>query len=218
MDFESARARLILKLRRDIQDEKVLFAMSVVPREEFVPSEQRHFAYEDRPLPIGMEQTISQPLIVAIMTQALELKGTEKVLEIGTGSGYQAAILSGLAESVISVERLPQLAESAQKRLKELGYTNIRVFIAGETLGWPDEAPYDAVIATAGSPSIPLELIDQLKNGGRLVIPVGTRHLQELYKVTRQEKTNKIHNMGGCRFVSLIGRGAWENQAENNLE
>jgi protein-L-isoaspartate(D-aspartate) O-methyltransferase len=210
MDFEAARARLIGHLRTEIKDERVLVAMSKVPRELFVPKEEQYFAYEDRPLPIGFDQTISQPLIVAIMTEALELNSNEKVLEIGTGSGYQAAILAELAQTVITVERLPTLAETAKKVLDSLRYKNITVHVAEETLGWSEEAPFDAIIATAAAPKVPTDLLAQLKISGRMVIPVGTRYIQELYKITRHKKNNTIKNLGGCRFVSLIGKGAWE--------
>ena len=212
MDFEAARARLVKHLKTEIKDERVTAAMARVPREHFISPDKQHLAYEDRPLPIGLDQTISQPLIVGIMTEALELTGSEKVLEIGTGSGYQAAILAELAKFVITVERLPALAEAARKVLDSLGYTNIAVQLAQETLGWPEEAPYDAIIATAGAPRVPTELVAQLKIGGRLVIPVGSRFSQELYKITRQTKKSKIENLGGCRFVSLIGKGAWEEE------
>ena len=210
MDFEAARARLIEHLRTEVKDERVLTAMDRIPRERFVPPEKRHLAYEDRPLPIGLDQTISQPFIVALMTQALELTGSENVLEIGTGSGYQTAILSELARSVITIERLPALAEGAKKVLDSLDYTNIVIHPAKETLGWPDEAPYDAIITTAGAPRVPPDLLAQLAIGGRMVIPAGSLYTQELYKITRQRNRNKIQNLGGCRFVSLIGRGAWE--------
>ena len=209
-DFVAARAELVKQIRTDVKDERVLAAIGVVPRECFVLPELRDQAYEDRPLPIGWEQTISQPFIVALMTEALELTGTEKVLEIGTGSGYQTAILAELARQVVSVERLPELGKKAKEILEGLGYTNIITHPAGETLGWPDGAPYDAIIATAGAPEIPLELIDQLAIGGRLVIPVGPRYEQELMKITRQRGRNKVQNLGACRFVSLIGKGAWE--------
>lgn len=210
MDFKTARARLVEECRREIKDERVLGALAKVPREQFVLPEEQELAYDDRPLPIGYDQTISQPFIVALMTEALELTGSEKVLEIGTGSGYQTAILAELARLVITVERIAPLAERAKKTLHSLGYTNIVIHPAGETLGWPEEAPYDAIIATAGAPRVPPELIDQLAIGGRLVIPVGSRYLQELYKITRGRKKNVIENLGGCRFVSLIGKGAWE--------
>jgi protein-L-isoaspartate(D-aspartate) O-methyltransferase len=210
MDFEAARARLVSHLGNEIRDKKVLAAMSGIPRERFIPPEQQELAYEDRPLPIGLDQTISQPLIVAIMTRSLELTGNEKVLEIGTGSGYQTAILAELSGSVVSVERFPELADSARRVLSELGYTNISIHVAGETLGWPEEAPYDAIIATAGAPRVPSDLLMQLKINGRMVIPVGSRYAQELYKITRQVHENRIEDLGGCRFVPLIGKGAWE--------
>ncbi|MDP2729338.1 MAG: protein-L-isoaspartate(D-aspartate) O-methyltransferase [Dehalococcoidales bacterium] len=211
MDFETARARLIEHLKTRIKDEQVLAVMARIPRERFVPPEEQHLAYEDRPLPIGLNQTISQPFIIALMTEALELTGKEKVLEIGTGSGYQSAILAGLARRVISVERLPALAEQARKTLDSLGYTNITVHLSKEdTLGWPDEAPYDAIITTAGAPRVPPELLAQLADGGRLVIPVGPRYIQELYKISRHGKMTTLQSLGGCSFVSLIGKGAWE--------
>jgi len=210
MDFAAERARLIESLSAEIKDKRVLAAMSRVPRERFVPPENRHLAYEDIPLPIGLEQTISQPFIIALMTEALELTGNEKVLEIGTGSGYQAAILAELARLVVTVERLPALAKAAKKVLDSLGYTNIETHLSKETLGWPKAAPYDAIMVTAGAPEVPPDLLAQLAIGGRLVVPVGSRYLQELYKITRQRKKNKVQDLGGCRFVSLIGKGAWE--------
>ncbi|MCJ7764196.1 MAG: protein-L-isoaspartate(D-aspartate) O-methyltransferase, partial [Dehalococcoidales bacterium] len=176
MEFEAARAGLIDYLRTKIEDERVLMAMSRVPRERFVPLEEKHLAYEDRPLPIGMGQTISQPYIVALMTSLLELTGEEKVLEVGTGSGYQTAILAELARLVITVERLPELAEAAKKTLDNLGYKNIRVRIAEPTIGWQIDAPYDAIMVTAGAPKVPDSLLSQLAIGGRMVIPVGHRY------------------------------------------
>ena len=212
MDFEAARARLVEHLGPEIRDQRVLAAMARIPRERFVPPESQHFAYEDRPLPIGLDQTISQPFIIALMTQALELTGKEKVLELGTGSGYQAAILAQLARLVITVERLAPLAETAKKVLDSLSYTNIVVHLAKDTLGWPDEAPYDAIMVTAGAPRVPVDLLAQLAVGGRLVIPVGSRYVQELYKITKRRRKNIVQNLGGCRFVSLIGEGAWKEE------
>ena len=200
MDFEAARAELIEQLSTEIRDRRVLAAIRAIPREFFVPPESRHLAYQDKPLPIGYGQTISQPFIIAIMTEALER----------TGSGYQAAILAELARKVITTERVKPLAEMARKLLAKLGYTNIEVHPAEETLGWRGEAPYDAIMVTAAAPKVPPELIAQLAIGGRLVIPVGSRYVQELCKVKRGKKKNKIDNLGGCRFVSLIGKGAWE--------
>ena len=184
--------------------------MSRVPRECFVPLTSRHLAYENTPLSIGLEQTISQPLIIGLMTEALELTGSEKVLEIGTGSGYQTAILAELADTVVTTERHPTLAETAGTALEELGYANIEIHPAGETLGYPPKAPYDAIIVTAAAPRIPDDLLEQLKIGGRMLVPVGPRHTQELYKITKQARRNIIRNLGGCRFVPLIGKGAWE--------
>ena len=212
VDFEVARAELIEHLSTEIKDERVLAAMRSIPRELFVPSESRHLAYEDRPLPIGCDQTISQPFIIALMTEALELTGKEKVLEVGTGSGYQAAILAKLARFVITTERVPALAETARRVLDKLEYTNIEVHLAEETLGWQREAPYDAIMVTAAAPKVPLDLLAQLVIGGRLVIPVGSRYIQELYKITRGKKKMAVKNLGGCRFVSLIGKGAWEEE------
>ena len=210
MDFAAARAKLIEHLGTEIKDKRVLDAMSRIPRERFVPPESRHLAYEDMPLPIGLEQTISQPYIIALMTEALELTSSEKVLEIGTGSGYQAAILAELARLVITVERLPALAEGAKQVLGGLGYQNIEIYLPKETLGWPGQSPYDAIMVTAAAPKVPPDLVAQLAIGGRMVIPVGSRYFQELYKITRQKKKNVVQNLGGCRFVSLIGKNAWE--------
>ncbi len=210
MDFAAMRAELIKHLSTEIGDKRVLDAMTRVPRECFVPPEEQLLAYEDRPLPIGFDQTISQPLIIAIMTEALELTGNDKVLEIGTGSGYQAAILAELAHQVVTTERLAPLAKGAQKVLDKLGYTNIEVHLAEETLGWKRGAPYNAIIVTAGAPKVPDALLNQLAIGGRLIIPVGSRYVQELYKVTKHKKKNVVQNLGGCRFVSLIGKDAWE--------
>jgi protein-L-isoaspartate(D-aspartate) O-methyltransferase len=212
MDFEAARARLVEHLSIEIRDERVLAAMARVPRERFVPPDEQSLAYEDRPLPIGFGQTISQPFIIALMTAELMLTGNEKVLEVGTGSGYQAAILAELAQLVITTERLPFLAESARSVLDNLGYTNVVVHSAEETLGWQSEAPYDAIIVTAGAPRVPVDLLAQLAIGGRLVIPVGSRYLQELYKITKRKRKNIVENLGGCRFVSLIGKDAWEEE------
>ncbi len=209
MDFKAARSRLIESLASEIKDKNVLAAMARVPRERFVPPESARYAYEDRPLPIGLDQTISQPFIVACMTEGLELVGKEKVLEIGTGSGYQTAILAEIARLVVSTERLSALLEIAREALDSLGYKNIELHLAEETLGWKSGAPYDAIIATAAAPRIPEELVAQLKIGGRMIIPVGSRYVQELCKLTRRRNHNEVRNLGACRFVSLIGKGAW---------
>ena len=209
MDFKTARANLIKHLSAEIRDERVLAAMSRIPRELFLPEGEKRLAYEDRPLPIGLGQTISQPFIIALMTASLELTGKEKVLEVGTGSGYQAAILAELAKTVVTVERRSAMAGAGKEVSDKLGYDNISMRIAEPTMGWQLEAPYDAIIVTAGAPKIPECLISQLKTGGRMVIPVGSRYDQELYKIIKQKDGNKIHNLGGCRFVSLIGEDAW---------
>lgn len=209
MNLKSDRENLIEHLRHEIEDERVLNAMARVRRELFVPSSSRHLAYEDRPLPIGEGQTISQPFIVAMMTQALKLVGTEKVLEVGTGSGYQAAILAELACEVITVERLQKLANTARRTLEKLGYTNVEVHLATKTLGWPADAPYEAIMVTAGAPRIPQELVDQLTMGGRLVIPVGSHWEQDLLQVIKQEDGFTAKNLTPCRFVPLIGEQAW---------
>ncbi len=216
MDFEAARARLIEHLSSEIRDERVLAAMARIPRERFVPPEEQDLAYEDIPLPIGLDQTISQPFIVALMTEALELTGSEKVREVGAGSGYQAAILAELGRLVITVERLPALAEAAKRVLDSLGYTNIVVHLAEKTLGWQAEAPYDAIMVTAGAPRVPVDLLAQLAIGGRLVIPIGSRYVQELCKVTKRRNKNKVQNLGGCRFVPLIGKDAWEEEQSSS--
>ncbi|MBA7618250.1 Protein-L-isoaspartate O-methyltransferase [subsurface metagenome] len=212
MDFEAERARLIEHLSTEIRDQRVLEVMSRVPRERFVLPENQHLAYDDSPLPIGLDQTISQPFIIALMTEALELTGSEKVLEVGTGSGYQTAILAELARLVITTERLPALAERAKSVLGSWGYTNIEVHLAEEILGWQSEAPYNAIMVTAGAPRVPANLLAQLAMGGRLVIPIGSRYVQELYKITRRKKKNIVENLGSCRFVPLISRDAWEEE------
>jgi len=209
--LERARENLLRYLSHEIADKRVVEAMKHVPREAFVSQEQYQAAYDDRPLGIGFGQTISQPFIVALMVQALELKGDEKVLELGTGSGYEAAILAELAQKVVTVECIPELAESAKQVLDKLSYSNIEVHVAGKTLGWPEEAPYDAIIVSAGAPTVPQVLLEQLTCNGRLVIPVGSRWQQDLLKVIKLRKGNKIENLGGCYFVPLIGEGAWEN-------
>ena len=210
MGLEAARTRLLESLRHEIRDRRVLSAMSCVPRELFVSPDYYYAAYEDMPLSIGFGQTISQPFIVALMTHALTLKGDEKVLELGTGSGYQTAILARLAKRIVSIERVDKLAESAKKVLDKLGCSNVEIHGAGETLGWPDGAPYDAILVTAGAPHIPDILLEQLTLGGRMVIPVGSRWEQDLLKVTKRKRKHLVKNLGGCRFVPLIGPGAWD--------
>lgn len=203
------RRALMAEIAGEIGDRRVLAAMEAVPRNAFLTEELREFAYENRPLPIGYGQTVSQPLIVAMMTQALMLKGDERVLEVGTGSGYQAAVLSLLAAQVVTVERIAPLAEQAAQVLREGGYDNVEVHVAGDELGWPAGAPYDGIIVTAASPDVPRELLGQLAMGGRLVIPVGSRDLQELVRIVKTPGGAQRHNLGPCRFVPLLGRGAW---------
>ena len=210
-EFEKARERMVdLQIvRRGIKDPRVIAAMKKVPRHFFVSESLRSQAYEDHPLPIEEKQTISQPYIVALMTEALQLKGHEKVLEIGTGSGYQTAILAELADKVFTIERIPLLAEKARKRLEELGYKNIVYRIGDGSLGWPEEAPFDGILVSAAAPSIPQPLIDQLAMGGRLIIPVGDRLSQELVLVERVPEGIRKSFLGGVRFVDLIGKWGW---------
>ena len=207
--LEGARASLLAELAHDIVDERVRDAMNRVPREEFVGADAAPVAYQNRPLPIGHGQTISQPLMVALMTEALRLTGDERVLEVGTGSGYQAAVISLLAAHVVSVERVPELAATSAERLERLGYSNVEVHAVTDDLGWPDGAPYDAIIVTAASPDVPRQLLDQLAMAGRLVLPVGSRNLQELVRIVKTPEGAQRHNLGSCRFVPLLGRGAW---------
>jgi protein-L-isoaspartate(D-aspartate) O-methyltransferase len=210
VDTDRARKALVSSLSSEIRDQRVLTAFSKVPRELFVPSELWAFAYDDRPLSIGYGQTISQPYVAALMTEALELRGGEKVLEIGTGSGYQTAILAELGASVYSTERISELGEAAISLLKKLGCDSVTIRIAHEELGWKAESPFEAIIVTAGAPSISPHLLDQLDLGGRLVIPVGSKWEQELLKITKGESGNRVQNLGSVRFVPLIGDGAWE--------
>ena len=212
MVLARAKKKLLRSLGRQIASRAVLRAMADVPRELFVPAESRHLAYEDVALSIGEGQTISQPYIVAMMTQALELHGNEKVLEIGTGSGYQAAILSLMLPDghLLSIERVPGLAESARSLLKTLGHNNVTVELAGETLGAPQHGPslgpFDAIIVTAAAPNLPDSLTSQMAMGGRLVIPIGSLDRQELIQARRTDEGLSIHWLGTCRFVPLIGK------------
>ena len=203
---------LLLMLNREgIRDRDVLLAIAAVPRERFVPAELAGHAWENRPLPIAEEQTISQPLIVATMTQALRLHGTERVLEIGTGSGYQTAILCRLSHSVISLERRAGLAEAAAERLRTLGYEQARVIVADGSQGWPENAPYDRIIATAAAPTIPPSLLEQLSpdDGARLVIPIGENDEQELVVIERIGGQLYRNDLGPVRFVPMIGTEGW---------
>ena len=198
---------------RGIRDARVLRAMEKIPRHLFVDEGLIDQAYNDSPLPIGEKQTISQPYIVALMTEALELGGREKVLELGTGSGYQAAILAELADRVFTIERIASLAQKARRLLESLNYYNVVIRVGDGTYGWREESPFDAILVTAGSPSIPRMLVEQLAVGGRLVIPVGGRYTQNLIKLTRlSENPDDVRqeDLGGCRFVSLIGEHGWK--------
>jgi len=208
-----ARERMVEKdiCPRGIKDQRVLDALLKVPRHLFVGDAHRMSAYEDHPLSIGEGQTISQPYIVALMTEALKLTGSETVLEIGTGSGYQTTILAELAARVYSIERIPSLTGRARKVLDSLGYSNVLVKLSDGTLGWDEYAPYDRILVTAGAPSVPEPLIDQLAPGGILVIPVGSNSLQELVRVAKDEDGSiKEDRMGSCVFVRLVGKHGWE--------
>jgi protein-L-isoaspartate(D-aspartate) O-methyltransferase len=196
-------------IARGVRDPEVLRALGRVPRHLFVDEAFRDRAYGDGALPIGHGQTISQPLMVATMTEALQLEGTEKVLEIGTGSGYQTAVLAEIADRVFSVERVAALYRRARALLDRLGYHRVVLSHGDGTLGWRDHAPYDAIVVTAGAPHVPAALREQLQEGGRLVIPVGGRHQQNLLRVTRREGGDLRETLGGCVFVSLIGNDGW---------
>ncbi|MBN1857799.1 protein-L-isoaspartate(D-aspartate) O-methyltransferase [Candidatus Bipolaricaulota bacterium] len=205
---------LVAHLRRcGIESERVLAAIARIPRERFIPTALSSQAYYDEPLPIGLGQTVSQPTIVAQMTEALELTGTETVLEIGTGSGYQTAVLACLCAKVISIERHEALSREAAARLEDLGVRNAFLHVADGTLGWPAEAPYDAILATGSLPDVPEALLSQLAiNGGILVGPVGSRALQHLVAVRRSGVGYTRRTLGGCRFVPLIGKAGWDDE------
>jgi protein-L-isoaspartate(D-aspartate) O-methyltransferase len=199
---------------RGIADSRVLKAMEKIPRHLFIDEGLAEQAYNDNPLPIDNKQTISQPYIVALMSEAMELTGREKVLEIGAGSGYQTAILAELAERVFSIERIAALATRARKVLELLNYYNVAIRVGDGTYGWREESPFSAIMVTAGAPRIPKLLIEQLVVGGRMVIPVGNRSSQTLLKLTRLSQDPedlKKEDLGGCRFVDLIGEYGWEN-------
>ncbi len=195
---------------RMISDPRVLAAMEKVPRHLFVEEDLRERSYEDGPLPIGRGQTISQPYIVALMAQALELKGQEKVLEIGTGSGYEAAVLAELCAEVFSIERVEELAEKARSLLKGLGYKNIQICVADGTLGWEEHAPYDAAVISAAAPQIPRPILDQLRPEGYLVLPIGEEDLQTLVRIRKAKDGLKEEYLGECRFVKLRGTYGWK--------
>ena len=210
---DDARERMLVEQleARGFRDPAVLGAMRRVPRHRFVDRELRERAYDDTPLPIGERQTISQPYMVALMTEALALTGGERVLEVGTGSGYQAAVLAELGVSVVSIERIPALAERALAVLGALGYgARVRVEVGDGTLGWPAEAPWDAIVVTAAAPQLPRPLLEQLALGGRLVLPMGEDALQTLVRIRRDPEGLVEDYLGECRFVKLLGSYGWE--------
>jgi protein-L-isoaspartate(D-aspartate) O-methyltransferase len=210
--FARERERMVKEqlAARGISDERVLDAINRVPRHRFVDEGLQHRAYGDYPLPIGEEQTISQPYIVGLMTSLLELTGREKVLEVGTGSGYQTAVLAELSRRVCSIERLPRLADRARRLVESMGYTNVWIRVGNGALGWSDEAPFDRILVAAAGPSVPAPLIDQLGEGGRLVAPVGDAESQTLTLVERRGGEVTTRAVGECRFVPLVGKYAWE--------
>ncbi len=210
-DFVELRRAMVAEqlAERGIRSTRVLNAMTAVPRHEFVPVEFLHEAYEDKPLPIGEGQTISQPYMVAVMTAALELEGSERVLEVGTGSGYQAAVLALLAAEVHTIENHAALAEEARERLARLGYANAHVHTGDGTLGLPSSAPFDAIIVSAGAPFVPSPLLEQLAEGGRLVIPVGSAEHQELLQLAKSGARTSTQHICDCRFVPLVGQHGW---------
>lgn len=211
VDFERARLMMVDEqlVTRGIKDPRVLSAMGRVPRHLFVEEALSGRAYGDNALPIGENQTISQPYMVALMTEALALKGVERILEIGTGSGYQAAVLAELAEYVHSVERIRTLADRARSRLRSLHYRNIEIKTFDGTEGWKEQAPFDGIIVTAGSPDIPKPLLDQLKVGGRMLLPAGDRSRQVLRKIVKTKSGIETTSLAGCVFVPLIGSHGW---------
>jgi len=216
--FEAARREMVERQirQRGIRSSRVLDAISSVPRHLFVPPHLLANAYRDEPLPIGEGQTISQPFMVAAMAEALSLEGSERVLEVGAGSGYQAALLSLLAREVIAVESQPNLAAAARERLAQLGYSNVRIVEGDGSLGWPSDAPYEAILVTAAAPAIPPPLIEQLAEGGRLVIPVGSVKDQELLSVTIIGGKATQQSLFACRFVPLLGRYGWQPNSKDS--
>ena len=212
MEFATARNRMVESqlVSRGIKDARVLETMRKVPRHRFVEEALVSQAYNDHPLPIGEKQTISQPYMVALMTEALELQGDDKVLEIGTGCGYQTAILAELAEKIYSIERIRPLSIKARRILDELSYFNVVLTVGDGTVGVKKESPFNGIIVTAGSPEIPQPLVDQLAMGGRLVVPVGDKYTQSLMRVVRTKEGIIKTDLGGCRFVNLLGRHGWK--------
>ena len=211
MNFERARERMVEEqlVNRGVSDLRVLAAVSRVERHRFVAEALQSRAYDDKPLPIGERQTISQPYMVGLMTQALELRGEERVLEIGTGCGYQTAVLAELAATVYTVERLAVLAAAARATLDAFGYTNVVTRVGDGSLGWAEEGPFDAILVAAGTPQVPRPLLTQLALGGRLVFPIGEEELQTLVRIRKEEEGLREEYFGDCRFVKLVGRYGW---------
>ena len=216
MNFDVLRTRMVEEqLRaRGLSDERLLAAFRKVPRHHFVPEPLQHEAYTDHPLPIGAGQTISQPYMVALMTSHLRLQGHERVLEIGAGSGYQTAILAEIALDVCSVERLPELLAVVADRMQALGYLNVRLTAGNGSLGWPEYAPYDAILVTAAAPDVPQPLLDQLADPGRMVLPVGATNAQVLTEVEKAHGAIQRRDIAGCMFVPLIGHYGWPSTRE----
>lgn len=212
INYEKERNQMVEEqiVARGVRDERVLAAMRKVPRHEFLPEGIRSMAYQDSALPLGEGQTMSQPFMVALMSELLDLKGTERVLEIGTGSGYQAAVLAELCEKVYTVERIKMLADHARAALDRLGYRSVAIKVYDGTYGWKEMAPFDAIMVTAGAPDIPAPLVEQLKDGGRMVIPVGERYNQVLFKVVKTAEGPVTERSIPCVFVPLIGNHGWK--------
>ena len=214
MNFARARERMVEEqlVNRGISDVRVLAAVAKVERHTFVEEALRARAYEDKPLPIGERQTISQPYMVGLMTQTLELRGDERVLEVGTGCGYQTAVLAELAASVFTIERIAALAATARTRLEASGYTNVATRVGDGSLGWSEAAPFDAIIVTAGTPQVPRPLVAQLAEDGRLVFPIGEEELQTLVRIRKDGGGLREEYFGDCRFVKLVGRYGWRRE------
>ncbi len=210
-EWKYERERMVQEqiIARGVKDARVIDAMKQVPRHYFIDKTYYHQAYNDFPLPIGNEQTISQPYMVAVMTELLELKGSERVLEIGTGSGYQTAILALLCDRVFSVERIANLSKQARERLTKLGFKNINIMVGDGSLGWPAFSPYNGIIVTAGSPGIPDELIAQLADNGIMILPVGGEYTQTLNVIKKQKGRIYRKELFGCAFVPLVGKSGW---------
>jgi protein-L-isoaspartate(D-aspartate) O-methyltransferase len=211
-DYTQARERMVQEqlVSRDIKDPRVLAAVTKVPRHLFLDEELWDRAYDDGPLPIGNGQTISQPYMVALMVQALGLQGKEKVLEVGTGSGYEAAVLAEICEQLFSIERVEDLAAKARAVLASLGYRNVSILVGDGTLGWEEHAPYDAVVISAAAPCIPRPLLHQLKPGGCLVLPMGEEELQSLVRIRKDQEGIREEHLADCRFVKLMGAHGWD--------